>query len=74
MSAKPSWISQERPEVPKHLTSAVVAVLEQVVSESKDTRAQIYTQAEMVRAIEIAMGKADPLDQAIEDNGGRFTL
>lgn len=73
MSA-PSWISQEKPDVLAHLTSEVQAILTQVANESKDKSSYLYTQAEVVRAVEIAISKSDPLDDAIENNGGRFTI
>jgi hypothetical protein len=38
----------------EHLTPDVCAILSQVASESRDRNAHIYTQAEMVRAIELA--------------------
>lgn len=58
MSAAKSWISFEHPNVVAHLTPAVEAVLQQVAAESKDDHARIYTQAEVVRAIELAIAKA----------------
>lgn len=41
----------------RRMTKDVVEVLEQVAAESRDRSARIYTQAEMVRAIELARGQ-----------------
>jgi hypothetical protein len=54
VSAAKSWISCAHPDLVNRITPAVEAVLRQVAAESKDSHARIYTQAEVVRAIEIA--------------------
>lgn len=52
-----SWIAQADPALSEHLTPAIAAILTQVAAESKDESSRIYTQAEMVRAIELARSK-----------------
>lgn len=60
----PSWITQARPDSAEagRLTPDVVAVLERVAGESKDQGARLYTQAEMVRAIELAVDRQQRIE------------
>ena len=52
-----SWIGCANPDLDGHLTPAIESVLQQVAAESKDGHARIYTQAEVIRAIELAINK-----------------
>ena len=42
----------------QHLTPLAAGILRQVAAESRDTSQRVYTQAEMVRAIELAIAGA----------------
>lgn len=53
-----SWIGAEKPDLAPKLTPSVCKILSQVASESRDESQHVYTQAEMVRAIELARGAA----------------
>lgn len=53
-----SWISAEKPDLASKLTASIATILSQVASESRDQSQHVYTQAEMVRAIELARGAA----------------
>lgn len=53
-----SWIGAEKPDLAPRLTASVAKILSQVASESRDQSQRVYTQAEVVRAIELARGAA----------------
>lgn len=53
-----SWIAAAKPDLQSKLTAPVAQILSQVASESRDQSQRVYTQAEMVRAIELARGAA----------------
>lgn len=55
---KRTWITQARPDTEAHLTDKDAAILAQIATESRDQNARIYTQAEILRAMELVRAEA----------------
>jgi hypothetical protein len=53
-----SWLTATKPDLASRLSKPVTEILTQVAAESRDQSQRVYTQAEMVRAIELARGAA----------------
>jgi len=56
--APSSWICVSKPQTAQRLTAGICGILAQVSAESRDQSQRIYTQAEVVRAIELALETA----------------